>query len=355
MLTKNIQERYLELDSLRGIAAVMVVFFHFTMSRPEAETGLKLGTTGVDLFFIISGFVIFMSLSKVKTSAEFIVNRVSRLYPTYWAAVTFTFVLKIIFAFNKFGAYLVIRYLVNLTMFQLYFNIINLDGCYWTMIIEMLFYIFMIVIFQFKWTRFLEPIGLVITLGVVIANVFFSSNVILGKVFRLIPLFPFTPLFLAGIVFYKIRATKTRLLSRYATLLICLIGQSLMFNYGQSHKYISNVEYFLMLTLYFTVFTLFVHNKLGFLVSKPTLFFGKISFALYLIHQYISTKLLIPFLADDLHLNFWVAAVGITFPITVFVAYMITEYIEAPGGKKMKAKLRLLLTSGPGNVPRTAT
>ena len=68
----NISNRLQELDALRGIAALMVVLFHFTMGRQEANLGFKLGTTGVDLFFIISGFVIFMSLSKVKNSKDFI-------------------------------------------------------------------------------------------------------------------------------------------------------------------------------------------------------------------------------------------------------------------------------------------
>ena len=86
-------KRFHELDALRGIAALMVVFFHFTIGRAEAKLGFKLGTTGVDLFFIISGFVIFMSLSKVKSSLDFVINRVSRLYPTYWVSVTFTFIL----------------------------------------------------------------------------------------------------------------------------------------------------------------------------------------------------------------------------------------------------------------------
>ena len=70
-------KRYQELDALRGIAALFVVLFHFTLNRPEAEYGLKLGVTGVDLFFIISGFVIFMSLTNINSSKEFIVNRVS--------------------------------------------------------------------------------------------------------------------------------------------------------------------------------------------------------------------------------------------------------------------------------------
>jgi len=44
-------KRYEELDALRGIAALIVVFFHFTMGQKEFNTFFKLGTTGVDLFF----------------------------------------------------------------------------------------------------------------------------------------------------------------------------------------------------------------------------------------------------------------------------------------------------------------
>ena len=44
------KKRYLELDSMRGFASLLVVFFHFTMGRNEAGLGFKLGTTGVDFF-----------------------------------------------------------------------------------------------------------------------------------------------------------------------------------------------------------------------------------------------------------------------------------------------------------------
>src|SRR4051812_39368993 len=97
-------KRYEELDALRGIASLMVVFFHYTMGRPQADVGFVLGTTGVDLFFIISGFVIFMSLNKITRSTDFIINRVSRLYPTYWTAVTFTFVILLLDTLLKLGS-----------------------------------------------------------------------------------------------------------------------------------------------------------------------------------------------------------------------------------------------------------
>jgi peptidoglycan/LPS O-acetylase OafA/YrhL len=48
--------RYKELDALRGIAAMLVIFFHFTMEKPEANLGFNLGITGVDLFFYYQRF-----------------------------------------------------------------------------------------------------------------------------------------------------------------------------------------------------------------------------------------------------------------------------------------------------------
>jgi peptidoglycan/LPS O-acetylase OafA/YrhL len=143
-MEKNKTKRFEELDALRGIAALMVVFFHFSMKRDDYNSFLKLGAVGVDLFFIISGFVIFMSLQKVSNSKDFIINRISRLYPTYWASVTLTFILIIcygIFNGNVYPQNIVFNYVGNMTMFQFYLRIPDIDGPYWTMIIEMIFYI----------------------------------------------------------------------------------------------------------------------------------------------------------------------------------------------------------------------
>ena len=91
------KNRLLELDALRGIAALMVVLFHFTMDRPEMYYGFKYGVTGVDFFFIISGFVIFLTLSSTKNWKDFVVSRFSRLYPTYWTVVTFTALMTVVY------------------------------------------------------------------------------------------------------------------------------------------------------------------------------------------------------------------------------------------------------------------
>lgn len=345
---KKTPNRYQELDSLRGIAALLVVFFHFTMGRPQYNTFFKLGTTGVDLFFVISGFVIFMSLQTKSRPLDFVINRVSRLYPTYWASVSFTFILIIIYSiynntFQDLDSKL-IQYFGNLTMFQFYLNfpigIADLDGPYWTLIIEMLFYISILFLFLTKLLKYLSAIGIVLSLTLVVLTNYYYDISYVKSIIGWLPLLQFLPLFFAGTTFYKIYTKKDNLVFNYSIIILCIICQIALFPFvGGSNHFISCSEYSIMLFVYFTLFTLFVNNRLSFIVNKTTLFFGKISYALYLIHQYISLGLIIPLFYNKFGCNFWVVAIFIDLPIIIGIATFITFKIEIPYSKKMKEKL----------------
>lgn len=87
---------------------------------------------------------------------------------------------------------------------------------------------------------------------------------------------------------------------------------------------------------------MFVNNKLKFIVNKVTLFLGKISFALYLIHESVSSGYLIPTLTQELKMNFWIASVCIALPTVLIIASLITFYIEIPMKSIMKEKLRIV-------------
>jgi peptidoglycan/LPS O-acetylase OafA/YrhL len=340
------ERRFKEIDALRGIAATMVVLFHFTMGRPEAKYGFEVGTTGVDLFFIISGFVIFMSISKVKNGLDFIINRVSRLYPTYWACVSCTAVLfsyQLLKTTGSLNRDFIIKYFGNITMFQFYLHIPNLDEPYWTMIIEMIFYIGILLLFYFKMLKYINIIGIAGTLSVVMINTMYYHP-LLAFIMKWIPLFQFIPLFFAGIIFYKLYTQKIYRLEYYSILILCLFSQIFMYEYsGRSHNFVNQTEYTIMQIVYFTLFTLFVEGKLQFIVSKLTLFLGKISFALYLIHQGISINIIIPYFYDTLKLNFWIASLCIALPIVIIIATAITFVIEIPLQKAMKKKLQIWL------------
>lgn len=334
--------RYKELDALRGIAALMVVFFHFTLWRPEAELGFKFGTTGVDLFFIISGFVIFMSLDNIKSTRIFIINRVSRLYPTYWVCVTFAFILMSVNSIFKNRSISFVQYFGNMTMFQHYLGISDIDGPYWTMIVEMGFYISVSSFFYFKWLEYIKIIGFLVSI-LIVSMIFLINEKTLHIFLNYFSLLQFIPLFLAGIIFYKLKKDSNKIKTNFFVLAVCLICQILLFNFsGRSNGFINQIEYSIMLVIYFIIFILFVKGKLMFIVNDITLFFGKISFALYLIHQKISVGFMIPFLMNKLKFSFWISTLLFSLPIIIGLATIITFYIEIPFNHKMKEKLKTL-------------
>jgi len=333
--------RYRELDALRGIAALVVVFFHVSI-RQESLPYFRFGVTGVDLFFIISGFVILMSLSSIRSGKDFVINRVSRLYPTYWTCVTFTFLAMFLInsADSGFPADVYWKqYLANMTMFQHYFGVEDLDGPYWTMIVELLFYIAMLLLYVFRILEKAVGIFFIAALGVTIMALTVSRGEAFA-VIKVLPLLSYLPLFLAGIIFYQLFRSGKSTPLQYLLLAGCYAMQTgLFYVSGRAYFFLEQWEYALILLLYFLVFLLFVKGKLNFLVNPVTLFLGKISFALYLVHQFITTLFIIPRLMEN-GWNYWAATFCVAIPVAIVLATLITFCIEIPAGRRMKSFLR---------------
>lgn len=141
------------LDALRGIAALAVVLFHFT-TRFDQLFGhsappwlsFPLGHYGVNLFFIISGFVIFMTIERSKAPMDFVVSRFSRLYPAYWVAIALTFTITHWLGLPGHLADLKTALLNGLMFHGMLFRVPHVDGVYWTLEVELLFYLGMLVL-----------------------------------------------------------------------------------------------------------------------------------------------------------------------------------------------------------------
>lgn len=151
------------IDGIRLIAAILVVLYHYTAwhhdrwgtlaaveAWPRFAHFTMYGNMGVQLFFIISGFVILLS-SYGRTKARYLGSRVGRLYPAYWVGVLLTGAL-VLFVWEKPGPTLNgWEVLMNLTMFQGAFKIENVDGVYWTLWSELRFYILILILMALKW------------------------------------------------------------------------------------------------------------------------------------------------------------------------------------------------------------
>jgi exopolysaccharide production protein ExoZ len=95
-MNPNSQSKQLNnLQALRAIAAIMIVLFHFMNSGVFRDSWAAIVielyqylTLGVDVFFVLSGFIITLSVYKSKERAfkrrRFIISRIIRIYPVYW-------------------------------------------------------------------------------------------------------------------------------------------------------------------------------------------------------------------------------------------------------------------------------
>lgn len=146
--------RVVEVDALRGLAALSVVLFHYTTrfaelygTGPLPTVAFPLGHYGVNLFFIISGFVIFMTLERTRRPLDFVVSRFSRLFPAYWVAVPLTFAVTSVFGLPG-KEVEALQAVQNLAMIHSLFRVPHVDGVYWTLEVELLFYAGMLGLFM---------------------------------------------------------------------------------------------------------------------------------------------------------------------------------------------------------------
>jgi peptidoglycan/LPS O-acetylase OafA/YrhL len=130
------------LDGLRGVAIAMVVLYH--AFKQSNSTLVNYGAMGVDLFFMISGFVILLTLEKCRDFPAFFKRRWLRLYPAMLIACVVTFLLFFVTMTWPPGA----NVLPGLTLIDdrwyswaLNANVKSLDGAYWTLYLEMRFYV----------------------------------------------------------------------------------------------------------------------------------------------------------------------------------------------------------------------
>ncbi len=328
------KQRLVGIDGLRGMAAISVMLFHYSINNSGEKLGFTFGygVTGVQLFFIISGFVILLSLKKVKNSKQFLINRFSRLYPIFWICVLITSTFYFLFEREHLNARHV---LANLSMFPIYFGIENIDGSYWTLLVEMQFYLFMSLIFTTGNLRKILPISIGIILLILIVN--YTGSKILEEynfVVKKLQLINHFPLFFSGILFYIIKYESSHWLNWLLLLLNFLVCVSLYEKAGSVIYFVTFYEYSIILLLYHAIFYLSITNKLKFLEQKELLFLGSISYPLYLIHQYIGTNL-IHFFNENWNINIY-TAVLLAITLSITIAYFVNIKIEIPYNRKIK-------------------
>ncbi|MET9730031.1 acyltransferase [Streptomyces sp. NPDC006458] len=338
-------ERIVVLDGLRLVAALMVVCYHYiafgegwegsqarlfpVVFRPSAY-----GWLGVELFFMISGFVICMSCWG-RTLPDFFVSRVIRLYPAYWIGVLATTAVAAVVA----GGVDPLPWrdvLVNLTMLQWPMGVDHADGVYWTLWAELRFYLLF---------------ALVVWRGVTYRRVvafccLWATAALLAGGYDISPLddllvVPHCWFFIAGLAFYLMHRFGPDLLLWGIVGLSFAMGQhTVMQTWRRTLEHVGhNIPGWGVTVVVAVFYVVMAGVALGWFRRVGWRWLpaaGALTYPLYLLHESIGWEVFHRFQGSVGH---WVL-LGATVAAMLVLSHLVHRWVERPVSRRLKLSLR---------------
>ena len=325
-MIKTTDSRNIVWDVFRGAGALMVLFHHYT-NRYDTLFGhtetwplslpFSLGAWGVCVFFILTGFFLIPSLASSPSLSAYYKKRVIRLYSSYipcviitWLLMTYTPPLG-----NRNVSF--VSFLGNLTMFQGFLGLPNVDGAYWTLAVQLIVYIAIGAIF-FLMKKSIGKLLIVMFVWMIVGcGVSFLHNQLGFTKLTFISDAKFIQLFIQGLLLYCIGTRLCKSIWIYIFLALSVCYDLLWFSV--SYFIFNSFLIVLMLVVQLTNVSL---KRKGVLV-----FIGSISFPLYLLHQNIG-YLIIRFMEQHGLTSEWWIVMPVS--IVIALAWLMTAFVERP-------------------------
>ncbi|MGW0612909.1 acyltransferase family protein [Streptomyces sp. NPDC002788] len=340
------------LDGLRLVAALMVAAYHYggrdgevsqawgTSPKeqfPTLHEFFAYGCLGVQVFFVISGFVICMS-GWGRPLKSFFASRASRLLPAYWVAVlivTAVFALPVV----AYKAVSPSDALVNLTMLQMPLGVDRVLGVCWTLWAEVRFYALfaLCVVLPGATRRRVIMFCAGWTLAAVIAE---NAHMPLLDIV-LMP--EYAPFFIGGVGLYLVHLDRRDVYGWAIVAVSWLIGQHYAVQ-GLWHapdaggfSYRSSLGIVLVVTFGFLAVAAIALGLLSRVNWRWLTVAGALTYPFYLVHEHLGW-VVIHALHRGLHLPS-----GVTFALTVasmlLLAWLLNKYVEKPLTPRLRAAL----------------
>lgn len=352
------QNRFLLIDGLRGIAAIAVAGFHFYSGGPLRDSLSKIlpaplcvllehGSLGVEIFFVISGFIIAYSLRKAQVNLGFCVNfvlrRSLRLDPPYWATIALVIVINWVSNFilsdrsapiPGWGSILAhVFYLQNLLELD------NIVPVFWTLCLEVQFYLFFIIylgITQWLVQRYSLPYGPATTLLVLPPLTLSLVSLAFAMVGEPVQGFflPYWYMFFMGVMLWWVLERK--------------VVSTWFWSYTAAIAVVLVIHWDMRLVMVLaTGCIIYLAAKLGqlhnWLSANWLQELGKISYSLYLVHTIIGMRVInIGYrVSKDVPIAslFWFLLAFATSITTAYLMYFLIEKPSIEISKRLKLKI----------------
>lgn len=333
------RQRLHGLDAMRGIAAICVVLFHVLLRYPSFMRGQLMGpeplfpgfTQGdagivpVLWFFLISGFVIAWTVDRCRTPMDFVVSRVSRIYPAYWTGILVSAAIALAAPLPGF-AFSPVQVMANATMLQSYLGIPHVSGVYWSLAVELLFYIYALALFASGlWPRAHLVAGAWVAVSLAAMVATRAGVAVPWRVTQLL-LLTYAPFLAGGMMLYRLWQRQTPALSA-AVLALC--GAATLLAYPPVPAATCFVAAGLIAWS--------AQGGLAWLAAPPLVWLGGVSYALYLTHEQVSYVVI---RAVDAQGGPHLAGVVAAIVVSLLLAWGITRGIEQPAMRAIRAAWR---------------
>ena len=339
------------LDYARFAAAFAVMAFHYTANgirRGVIENYDRFGIVsdiseygylGVDLFFLISGYVIALTSSS-KDAASFAISRFVRLWPTFLLCLFLTAIVRVTFGGDQF-AITIPQLIANTTMLAPYLGFDHIDSVYWTLAYELGFYGLVFAIILVGQKRHLEWL-MIAWLPIIAAFDFIGISFPLIGNYNYLFVIGFLIQSIEGRGWNAIRALGLFFASVMAV--FAAIERAAQMSLIRGDFELSGIIVGFATSCFIALFFVFSREKLRNLKLPFARRLGLMTYPLYLLHAYIGYVVL-NIAATETNKLIIVPAVMIC---VLAASYLVTKYFEEP----LLTRIKGSLTSGASGIAR---
>lgn len=330
------------LDGHRGVAILLVVFYHafsrWTEIVPYGDSVssflfFKYGFLGVQLFFLISGFVILMTLERCDQFKEFVYHRWLRLFPAMLICSLFIFFTASFFSERPSGQPQALYLIPGLTFIEPYLlgkltgiPFESIENAFWSLYVEFKFYIIAAIFYFLFGSRVLVTFLFLCFLS----DFAFSQliqiydNKLLSFAYSITANLSFKHFgwFAAGAAFYMFKKNEQNYWFIYGVIISVI--NTLIIAGDDLTKLFA-----LCLIVFFFSFSLINEFLQTILSHRSLLFFGFISYPLYLLHENLMIALVIK-MKDTLPSTMVLLLPVIAIAFISIVAWFISKHLEKP-------------------------